>query len=199
MSEFNNSREMDSDIDIHNAYSRDLKSLRVLPEDLIEVVGRTYSPNGNNGLLKRPNDTTAYTAWDAIGDNTTGSCILTFPNVFRIPGGVGQVLKATFNMDSATTTLGSFALLLYNAPPTITADNATFNTLLAQRNTYQGIIYFSVVTGGASSDYSWDIEYPNLPLVGGADMNLYGVLTAQAAYVPVANEQFETKLLISRY
>ena len=89
----------------------------------------------------RPNDTTAYTAGDALGD-TNGSAILEFTNMARASGGNIMITSASMRVDLASIPSGmaGLKLHLYSSSPTAIADNAAWDLVSGDRDKYMGYV-----------------------------------------------------------
>lgn len=90
----------------------------------------------------RPNDTTAYTAGDAVG---AASAILTFAGMAAAGSNPGRTLlitSATLRIDVNGVRSGesTYRVHLYSAPPTAIADNAVWDLVAGDRSAYQGYI-----------------------------------------------------------
>lgn len=100
----------------------------------------------------RPNDTTAYTAGDALGD-TNGSAILEFTNMARVSGGNIMITSASMRVDLASIPSGmaGLKLHLYSSSPTAIADNAAWDLVSGDRNKYLGYVQLSTPTDFGST------------------------------------------------
>lgn len=164
-------------------------------------------PYGNTDTVAatftRPNDTTAYAIGDVVGP--TPGALLTFNGAARLAGGIrggsGYITKVRVVKSGAVVTNATFQLFLYSDPPTPVDDNAPWPLLWANRAKRIGIVPdLAMTTGPAGSDSAsaQDIGLRlGFGLPDGAD-DLYGVLVAQAAYGPAANEQFYVELVVER-
>jgi hypothetical protein len=156
-----------------------------------------------SATFARPNDTTAYTAKDAVSNSTSAPTILTFSNVARNNAGCGYIYKARLFIDSATAMLGAaFRLHLYHTAPTAVNDNAAFPLLYANKDKRLGYIDFpATTTEGTGSDCSssmW-IDMPIAFTCAAADNDIYGALeitTTGAA--PTANHNIWVALTIQQ-
>lgn len=133
----------------------------------------------------RPNDSTAYTAKDAVSNSTSAPSVLTFANVARANGGSGSIVKGRLFIDSATAMLGAaFRLHLYHTAPTAINDNSPFTLLYANRDKRVGFIDFpETTTEGTGSDSSASL-WVDMPLTftcAAGDNDLYGLLEITTA------------------
>lgn len=89
----------------------------------------------------RPNDTTAYTAGDALGD-TNGSAILEFTNMARTSGGNIMITSASMRVDlsSIPSGMAGLKLHLFSSSPTAVADNAVWDLVANDRDKYMGYV-----------------------------------------------------------
>lgn len=144
----------------------------------------------------RPNDTTAYAANDLVANSTTAGSVV--PMTFRFPTGhgTGLHLRAVKIQKSGTTaTNGNFHLRLYASSPTCAnGDNGAWSTSLSG---YLGKIDPAIVE--AFTDGSAVVgavgEAADVHLSLGSSGIVYGLLVADAAYTPAANEVFTITLM----
>lgn len=152
--------------------------------------------------VTRPNDTNTYAAGDVITNSTSAgsATAFTFSNVVRKAGGSGTIVAASL-LDSANQTLKLLAdLWLFHTLPGLDGDNAAFTPTDAEMDNVVAVLPFSAyfvgdATSGAGGNVRliWsDIPRPFTCASGVRD--LYGVLVARNAYVPVAQEIFTPKL-----
>jgi hypothetical protein len=143
-----------------------------------------------NATFTRPNDTAIYAALDVVSNSTSAPAVMTFAGMARGNGGSGRILSARHIKNSTTVTAATFRLWLYRTAPTPINDNAQFPLLWANRANRLGFIDFSHTTQGTGSDSSSSLVlYVGFDYVcDAADLNLYGILVATAAYQPSAQE-----------
>ena len=147
----------------------------------------------------RPNDTTAYASGDLIANSTTAGSVT--PMSFQIASGIGfSIWRASVKFNSATPTNAQFKLHLYKASPTVTnGDNGAW---LSTESGYLGSISVDASTLTFSdSTTGWSAQL-TAPLTVPTDTNpgkLFGLLTATAAYTPIANEVFTVTLVGESY
>lgn len=168
------------------------------------VVGNI--PPGISVTFQRPNNTTAYASGDVVGQRVggAGSSLLVFANIARAAGLGGYIQRARLVKDGAVVTDSTFRLMLFHTIPVSVGsinDNDPYQVLWANRDAALGWIDFPTLTsGGAGSDAATTFVAPaNLPFCTRADPNLYGILLAQAAYTPIANERFFVEITPDRY
>lgn len=136
--------------------------------------------------ITRPNDTTAYTAGDVIGD-TNGSAILTFANLGKSGGGDVVITSVELQMDisSVPSGMAGFNLRLYNASPTAIADNAAWDLPSGDRGKYLGKISLNVpVDEGSTLFVDNDNINKHIKL---SSSSLYVVLQTVGAFTPSAS------------
>ena len=134
----------------------------------------------------RPNDTTAYTALDVVGENPAANLI--FNNVLSNAGGTFIITGARLRIDAAAQPSGmsSFRLHLYNAAPTAIVDNAAYNLPAADRAKYLGSILLSSL-GDFGDTLYYQEDNVNLELKLAADSTtLYGILQTVGAFTLTA-------------
>lgn len=137
--------------------------------------------------ITRPNDTTAYTAGDVVGESPATN--MTFANVLPNAAGAFVILGARIRIDVAAIPSGmaGFRLHLYNAAPTAIADNAVYNLPSADRAKYLG--YITILTTRDIGDTVW-VQDDNLNATGklaAGSTTLYGILETIGAYTPTAS------------
>lgn len=137
----------------------------------------------------RPNDTTAYAQGDLIANSTTAGSVTPLRwvfNTFSTYALIRRILVTRSNTTAATT---NFRLFLFDAAPTVTnGDNAAFagafgQTILA---TFTGTINLEGNSNGRFGVLTPEALVAPAALPG----PLWGLLTADGAYTPVANEVF---------
>ncbi len=155
--------------------------------------------------VTRPADTTAYTAGDVI-DLAAGAG-LTFSALVRGNGQRGTIVDAIL-IDSANvaTELDSELWLFTAALAAYDNDNAVFTPTDADLANLVGILQFKTgdafsgdATAGAGGNVAFMADHTFLPIefvtAAGAD-DLFGVLVARNAYVPVSAEVFTVILKV---
>lgn len=158
------------------------------------TVGAAVVWQAADASLTRPGNATPYAANQGIG--ASGSCLFKFTGLFRNAGGTGLLtgFRVTASVASiATTNMGNIRAYLFNQLPTglPAADQAAFNTLVANSPGLLGHVDFSTWTiGGASSDVITAYGAPAVtPMpVSGASNTSDGwcVLASTAAFTPIA-------------
>jgi hypothetical protein len=155
----------------------------------------------------RPNDTVAYTAGDAITDNTASAGYM----VFAGAGRSGLLWTAHLFMGTdATVGTPDFDLLVYDRPPVNGSNDNVAMALTGSIATGDqarivGVFHFlaaNKVTFGAN----FSLYRPTGPLGEGftgpfaysGDGGLYAQLVARSAFTPAANTLFSAKLHIDR-
>lgn len=180
----------------------------------ISVLRQTVEPSPPRPIIRasqtRPNDTTAYTANDAVSNSTSSPVAITFSNMARYNGGGGIIKKALLHDQGNQATRGEFELWLFegSAAPTATNDNAAFSVLNVPLEKIVGVITFAVANafvgasaGGSSgnniyhgtlgaSERNLDIPYK----CDDATTSLFGLMVVRNAYTPLANEVFRFSL-----
>ena len=135
----------------------------------------------------RPNDTTAYTALDVVGQNPAAN--LTFANVLPDAGGTFVILGARLRIDAAAIPAGmtTFRLHLYSEAPTAIADNAAYNLPAADRAKYLGYVTIGNILDIGDTLY---LQSDNINVTGklaAASTSLFGILQTVGAYTPTAS------------
>ncbi len=131
----------------------------------------------------RPNDTTAYTALDVVGQDPAAN--IEFANVGAADG-MFVILGARLRIDVAAIPAGmtSFRLHLYDAAPTAIIDNAAFNLIAADRGKYLGYVTIENILDLGDTLF---LQSDNVNVSGKlAGTALYGILQTVGAYTPTA-------------
>jgi hypothetical protein len=134
----------------------------------------------------RPNDTTAYTALDAVG--TSPATNMLFENASAIAGAkiIINRVELMINVASVPSGMSGFKLHLYNAEPTAIADNSAFNLIAGDRTKYLGWIDIDLPTKLGDTLYV-DMKGVNCQVkLASASTSLYGMLQTIGAYTPTA-------------
>jgi hypothetical protein len=144
------------------------------------VQGQGYE---STATITRPNNTTAYTANDAIGEDPAKN--ITFE---RIGGNGAEIIITDVNMridvSSVSSGMSSFRLHLYKLPPTAITDNSAYNLPSADRSKYLG--YIDLVTPQDNGDTLWSENNQINKKVKLYSSSLYGILETKGAFTPTA-------------
>ncbi len=147
----------------------------------------------------RPNDTTAYASGDLVANSTTAGSVT--PLTFGVGrGGIKIVGARIQKSDETDVANATFTLHLFGSSPTVAnGDNGALSHSLSDKF---GTIAFAIMTAATDEGFT---------LANGGDSilpdglhwyttsgNIYGLITAQAAYAPAAQEVFGVTLLFDR-
>lgn len=160
----------------------------------------------------RPNNTTAYAANDGVSDDATTPSPLTFSecSVREGRGGYIQAAKIITSAYTAAGDPGSLAgeVWLFDTAPTPAGynDNAATAITDAELLNLVGVIEFDLDNGypgtptaGTGGNLVLHIDDLQLPFKCAIDdTDLYGIIIARNAYVPIAVEVFTVELFIDR-
>lgn len=135
-----------------------------------------------NSNFQRPNDTTSYSANDAVANNTTAGSVT--PLSWTITRGAGTIERFRLKKTQESIATATFRLFLFDASPTAGAgDNAAFVFPAAD---CIGIVDIAAVNAG--SDVAVGFTSQHIPFVGGT---IYGLLqTLTAITSPEAQETY---------
>lgn len=137
---------------------------------------------GKRATTTRAANTTAYTAEDAVGDTLEFTGLLTPASTFLI-------MSASLEYDvAALPTSAAFRLELYNAAPTVVADNAAWSLVAGDRTKHVGTITFDTLLDRVAS-LKIDMDKINKLIIAGASRTLYGILVAHAGFTPAGNSE----------
>lgn len=144
----------------------------------------------------RPNDTTAYAANDLVANSTTAGSVV--PMSFAIASGPGSsvwIRAIKIKKSGTTATNGNFHLRLYGVSPTCAnGDNGAWSTT---ESSYLGKIDPAIVEAFTDACAGVDSlsELADIQLVLPGPGIIYGLLVADAAYTPAAQEVFTVTLI----
>ena len=139
--------------------------------------------------LTRPDNVTAYTIGDVIGTATAADNVFTFSGIGGGNGRTCLITSATLLIDSAVATELKADLFLFDTLPVAAIDNAADTITAAElKNCVGSISFATVMNTKLNSVYN---TTPDLQVKTGAAGTLYGILIAQNAYVPVAEEVYD--------
>lgn len=161
--------------------------------------------NTSVSTLTRPNDTNAYALRDVIASSTTAGNVvpLQFESLANTRAGTGYITKARIWVDGAAFATPLRLHLFVDTPPQI-ADNEPFELDFAISENHIGFIDFPVaILGGTGSDAAlFELDDLRLAIRSKDDDGgnpIYGVLTAQSAFTPTANQRFKVQLTCDAY
>jgi hypothetical protein len=145
----------------------------------------------------RPADTTAYSANDVVGPAV--AALLSFAGAFRLVAGSAYIVKAKLKTNQQAN-VAQFRLHLYNAAPTVVADNVQFPILFADEAKHLGFIDFPAMqTEGNLSDSAFALWTGQISaLAAAADTTIYGVLETKTAFTPASGQQFAVRLSLDQ-
>jgi hypothetical protein len=149
----------------------------------LTVDGKAYR---TTATITRPSNTTAYTAGDVVGD-TGGSAIISLTAAGPTAGFVIiQSISLVFSDSTVPSGMGAFRVHLYSASPTAIADNAAFDLVSGERDTYMGYVDLPAPQDLGSSIYT-QTDYPGrLIKLAAASTTLFAELETRGAYTPVS-------------
>jgi hypothetical protein len=145
----------------------------------------------------RPNNTTQYTAGDALNAFESGSSLNSIA-VGRVNTGNGKILAATLTDSAAQSVKGDFTLYLFDDAITAPQDNVLFNPTSAEIKSCLGAIQFANPIS-LPSNCLYEVNDLNIGFQCGENtQNIFWVLVANNAYTPVANEEFCLRLHVEQ-
>ena len=149
----------------------------------LTVDGKAYR---TTATITRPSNTTAYTAGDVVGD-TGGSAIISLTAAGPTAGFVIiQSISLVFSDSTVPSGMGAFRVHMYSASPTAIADNAAFDLVSGDRDTYMGYVDLPAPQDLGSSIYT-QTDYPGrLIKLAAASTTLFVELETRGAYTPVS-------------
>jgi len=149
----------------------------------LTVDGKAYR---SVATITRPSNTTAYTAGDVVGD-TGGSAIISLTTAG--PSGGFIILQSAslvFSDSVVPAGMGAFRIHLYSVSPTAIADNAAFDLVSGDRDTYMGYVDLPTPLDFGSTLYT-QTDYPGrLIKLAAASTTLFAEIETRGAYTPVS-------------
>lgn len=152
--------------------------------------------------LTRPANTDPYTAGDVIGDDASGSAVMTFADCGRSDGGKGMIASAMIVGSASQATQPDLELWIFKTAPAAVADNAAWAPTDVELESLVGIIAFpsvyvgkATVGAGGNLVLKSDVEMLGFECASGSTA-LYGVLVVRNAYTPVSAESFKPRLAV---
>lgn len=150
--------------------------------------------------VTRPADTTAYTAGDVVSNSTTATTPISLSSAARVAGGNGYIVRAALTTNKKSIT-PRFRVHLFNAAPTVAADNAAYSELYADAGKRLGFIdlpAMTTATDSTNSDMSRAFnDSARLPIVAAASSaDLYAVLETLDAFTPASGQKFTLTIFI---
>lgn len=156
----------------------------------------SYQRGYSSGMVTvtRPANTTAYSAYDVIGDVTNGG-VITFPTIGPSAGGEVELRRAFLEIDISALPTGmtTFDFHLYNVtPPSAIIDNAQFDIPSGDRAGYLGKLTFGTpilprATVGSTMYASLDSFATQVTVLSGG--NLFGYLVTPPGFTPANNSE----------
>ncbi|MCK1543450.1 hypothetical protein IVB12_16150 [Bradyrhizobium sp. 179] len=164
---------------------------------------------GNSAVVAanfaRPADTTAYAVGDLVANSVTaGSVAPMVLSVARVADKTGVIRRGRLTKTSTPTANAIFRAHFYkDAPVPANGDNGAFQT--AGALTYIGSMDFDM-TGANARAFSDGVKCIGVPNVGSeiifdphaGSANIYALIEARGAYVPVSGETFTLALEVFR-
>jgi hypothetical protein len=136
--------------------------------------------------ITRPSNTTAYVAGDVVGD-TGGSAILTLENAGPSGGFVLlQSISLVFSDSTVISGMVAYRLHFYQTSPTAIADNALFNLVSGDRDTYMGYVDLPAPIDLGNSLYTQADYAGRLVKLATGSTTLYAELETRGAYTPAS-------------
>ena len=142
--------------------------------------------------VTRPANATAYTALDVVGG------LLTFPLVAN-PGQLSEVIHAAlhYRVAAVPAGMGAFKLHLYNASPTVIADNAAFDIPVGDADKYMGFVDLVVPVDYGATIYT-QVAVGQGRMIMPLETSVYGYLQTVGGYTPAGNSEVLTLALALR-
>jgi hypothetical protein len=156
----------------------------------LRVVGGGYT-DVISGTLTRPANTTAYTAEDEVGTNSTSPLSL---NLARYNAATGYITSATLIYSSNPTVTPQFRLIITDQTVTLAGDNAALALSDADAAKAIGFIDFFAVQAGATGTsgatiYKGSMSEPIPFEAGAATQAIFFTLITKIAFTPIANSE----------
>lgn len=164
---------------------------------------------GNSAVVvasfNRPADTTAYASGDLVANNTVAASVVPMAlAASRVANKTGVIRRGRLTKSGVATANAIFRVHLFKSEPTVTGgDNAALVSNGALN--YIGSMDFDM-TGASARAFSDGVKCISVPNVGSeivfdpkaGTQNIYALIEARAAYVPVSAETFTLALEVFR-
>lgn len=143
--------------------------------------------NSNSGKSScsttRPDDATPYAVNDVVG---TADANMTFADILANAGQQFIVTGVTLETDAAAIPagMGNFKLHLYDANPTVIADNAAYNLPAGDRAKYLGCIPIAMPVDLGDTLWSQNDNLNFNGKLAAGSTSLFGILTTDNVYTP---------------
>lgn len=137
----------------------------------------------------RPNDTTAYDQHDLVANSTTAGSVT--PLSWGVPLN-SKIWRAVIVKSGATATNASFILNLFGASPTVA--NGDNGALSHTRSKFLDKLALDATSSKASDECVIAATF-SVPVFNLGYGTVYGLLQANAAYTPTAQEVFTVFLI----
>lgn len=158
--------------------------------------GGSTAGRGSPVSHTRPNDTTAYTAGDVIGQTDTSTAgAFAFPTIAGTAGGDVMITTASLEVDATSIPAGmtTFTLYLYSVtPPSAYVDNAAWDLAAGDRPSFLGSFSLGAPVDLGSTLYVVQTGV-NLQVTA-ASGTLYGYLVTTGGFTPAAQTVFKVTL-----
>lgn len=150
----------------------------------------------------RPSNTTPYTSGDVVSNSTSTTALLIFPNIARVAGKGGYIVKARLDTDKSTWA-SQMRLYLFTIDnlSNIPVDNAPFTRLYAHNQQCIGYIDFVATTteqAGSDAAGSQDITVRFKFQCAEGSRNLYGLLQDRTGGTPNSGQKFSISLSVDQ-
>jgi hypothetical protein len=155
----------------------------------ITIDGKAYRSTVS---ITRPSDTTAYTAGDVIGTNS--SAIHTLSGIGPSGGFVMVQSVALFIANTSVPAgMGAFRVHLYNSSPTAIADNAAFDLVSGDRSAYVGFVDLATPQDLGSTIYTQTDYAGRLVKLASGSTSLFAQIETRNAYTPSSGAVYELR------
>jgi hypothetical protein len=137
--------------------------------------------------VTRPDNTTAYTAFDVLGGTTTPLSLIEFANIAPVGGGSIVLLYASLRVDVSALPagLGQTRLHLYSEAPAAIADNAAFNLPSGDRGKYLGYLTLGTPLDLGDTLFSED-DFLRKQIVA-TSSSIFAIAQTISAFTPTAS------------
>jgi len=173
---------------------------KIILDLILAKLGSGITVSGYTGITSaeftRPANATAYSAMDAVSNDTATPAPISFENAARVAGGSGYITKAKIFTNVSTNNI-RYRLNLYSSAPAAIADNALFTRLWTDRANLVGWIDFDgMTTEGTGSNAAVSITSSIRLPYRCAGTTLFGLLETRDAFTPTSGQQFSIELTV---
>ena len=128
-------------------------------------------------FITRPNDSVSYSSGDVISNSTASPTALTFSGMGPVQGHVViDTVEMYCNSNAVPSGNAPFRLHLYSTEPTAINDNAPYNLVSGDLNSYQGYTEISGFQDLGDTIFALASNIKHHVVMASGETNVYGIL-----------------------